>query len=239
MERGVPGNPFLRLIERGTITDLDGLRGAYRRLLIRTHPDRAGTDDLLPLHVSLGRHFEEACHLLEARAAAEACVPARVNPRRAFFQHLAVVEALDLPYAFHVDEHAGRIRGEKLLAAERLREWRPDLVPLYEAADLQLTALKRQKPSGPYLRHALALNVRPVLHNLTAYHLTGRGLYRRQIRQNLVGVLDRLEGEGDSALVQFLRAMVDDMETNGPAAAGTRSRAAGLYSSRPMGNDGT
>jgi hypothetical protein len=36
-----------------------------------------------------------------------------------------------------------------------------------------------------------------VFHNIIAYHLTGNGFYRKQVKQNLKAMLQRLEARQD------------------------------------------
>jgi hypothetical protein len=65
----------------------------------------------------------------------------------------------------------------------------------------------------------LALNVRPLVHNLVAYHLTGRELYAKQAKQNLSAIMHRLTERSCIAFRDFLSMLLDDMK-NGPAVLG-------------------
>ena len=63
---------------------------------------------------------------------------------------------------------------------------------------------------------ALALNVRPLMYDLIAYHLTGQDLYAKQARQNLSGIKHQLAQKGCVALRGLLSLLLDDMK-NGAA----------------------
>jgi hypothetical protein len=69
---------------------------------------------------------------------------------------------------------------------------------------------------GPYLKHALALNVRPIYHNIIAFHLTGQGLYAKQAQQNISAVMHRLSEKGCHALHGFITFLFKDIK-NGAA----------------------
>ena len=105
------------------------------------------------------------------------------------------------------------LRGE---ATELFRAWNPYNVDLYKDAERQHQQIWAEKPSGPYLKHALAINIRPVLHNVASFHLTGRQVYKRQARQNITAILSRLEEERHTAFRDYLSLLIGDME-NGPA----------------------
>lgn len=76
--------------------------------------------------------------------------------------------------------------------------------------------LKTEKPRGPYLKYALALNIRPVIYSVVSFHLTGQEIYARQSRQNLGAILQRLQDRGCTALQRFLAFMIEDLR-NGAA----------------------
>ena len=58
--------------------------------------------------------------------------------------------------------------------------WKGEYGRLYSDSDRDYDRLKTERPSGPYMKHALAVNVSPVFHNIVAYHLTGMPLYKKQ-----------------------------------------------------------
>ena len=101
-------------------------------------------------------------------------------------------------------------------ATDEISAWNEELATLYGRADKEYLRIKTEKPMGPYLKHALALNVRPLVHNIIAYHLTGRELYAKQAKQNLSGIMHRLTENGCVALREFLTLLLDDLK-NGPA----------------------
>ena len=207
-------NAFLRLIESGRIQSSDGLKAAYRKAIMKTHPDAAGSNKYLESYLKLRIHYEEAKGYLEKTRNIRSIQ--EDNHRLAFFEKLNQIESLEMPYAFHPDEHRDELLRLKKSATNEISGWKGDLAALYGRADKEYVRIKTEKPRGPYLRHALALNIRPLFHNLIAYHLTGRELYAKQAKQNLAAILQRLTDNGSLALREFLAVLLDDMK-NGPA----------------------
>ena len=121
-----------------------------------------------------------------------------------------------MPYAYHPDENREQLRLLRKAALDEISGWKRELATLYREADKEYVRIKTEKPMGPYMKHALALNVRALVHNLIMYHLTGRELYSKQARQNLSGIMHRLIENGCVALREFLTLLLDDMK-NGPA----------------------
>ena len=121
-----------------------------------------------------------------------------------------------MPYAFHPEENLEKLVVAKKAAANELEQWRKDLAGLYSRADTEYVRIKTEKPMGPYLKHAVALNIRPLVHNLITFHLTGRDLYAKQARQNLSGIMHQLGENHCVALREFLSLLLDDMK-RGPA----------------------
>ena len=66
------------------------------------------------------------------------------------------------------------------------------------------------------MKHALALNIRPIIHNIVAFHLTGQEVYARQSRQNLNAIMQKLADQGWNALYGLLTFMIEDLK-NGAA----------------------
>jgi len=117
-----------------------------------------------------------------------------------------------MPYSYHKDENREKLDLAKKTAMDELLGWRKDLVELYRCADKEYVGIKNLSPMGPYLTHALALNVRPLMHNLIEYHLTGRDLHAKQARQNISGIMHRLTVKGCVALCEFLSILLEDMK---------------------------
>ena len=211
-------NPFIRLIATGRISSLAQLKSAYRRLLIKSHPDAVGSDRLLDLHVSFSSSYQEARRVLEdslpARYGSIGTAP--TDHRLAYYQALQMLERIDKPYSFHRQKNLPRIMERKAQARFHFCQWNPAEQALYDEADRNYDLLKTEKPSGPYMKNALAVNVSPVFHNIIAYHLTGETFYRNQVKQNLPAVLQKLVEHDCMALKVFIELLIDDMR-NGPA----------------------
>jgi hypothetical protein len=212
------GNILIELIKQGKIQSLDGLRRTYRKIVMKTHPDAIGTDALLGRYLEFSQYYEEAKDYLQSKEEpAEADKNIGVaNHRLAFFQQLNIIETLEMPYAFHPDQNEEKLAFAKREGRHELRAWRPEWAELYVKAERQLSAIKHSKPMGPYMKHALGLNLRPLLHNLIAFHLTGKTIYGKMAKQNLSGIMHRLEEEGYGAAKEFLSLLIGDLQ-NGPA----------------------
>ena len=215
------GNVLIELIQAGKVLTSADLKSAYHAVVMKTHPDAAGSDRYLDNYLKLNDQYAEARAFLAALADSrpDAGPPADTNHRLAFFEQLHVIESLELPYTFHPRENAGELLRARKAAHDAISGWRIDLAKLYLIADKEYVRIKTEKPMGPYLRHALALNVRPLVHNLIAYHLTARELYARQARQNVSGIMHQLAENGCPNLREFLSLLLTDMN-NGAAVLG-------------------
>jgi hypothetical protein len=181
---------------------------------MRTHPDAAGSDKYLDRYLQLGLEYEEARIYLAQLQRAQGDFDNHItkNRRLAFFKQLRLIESLEMPYAFHPQENLEKLLLAKKTAMNELQHWRKDLAELYSRADEEYVRIKSEKPMGPYLKHALALNVRPLVHNLVGFHLTGRDLYAKQAKQNLSGIMHQLGENHCFALREFLYVLLDDMK---------------------------
>jgi len=180
-------------------------------------PDAAGSNEYLETFLSLSSQYAEAkLYLSRLNTQTEVARPVRGNHRLTFFRQLDVIESLELPYAWHQDENRDALGAARRAARDALRHWKADWIELYQDADQELVRIKQQRPRGPYLKHALALNIRPLMHDLIGFHLTGRDLYAKQARQNLAGIMHQLNVNGCLRLQQFLSCLIEDTN-EGPA----------------------
>ena len=211
-------NPFIYLIQGGRITCLEDLKQSYRKIVMKTHPDAIGNSDKSDEFVTFSSFYEEAKQFLfkAAKGTTKGISVSRTSPRLQFYQRLKRIESLDMPYAFHRNEHQTEIGLLRAEATKLFKTWSPHNVDLYKVAEGQHQQIWTQKPSGPYMKHALALNIRPVLHNVIFFHLTGRPVYKRQARQNIKAIMARLDEEGYTAFRVYLSLLIKDMES-GPA----------------------
>jgi|APFre7841882654_1041346.scaffolds.fasta_scaffold142806_2 hypothetical protein len=211
-------NVLLQLIETGRIQTFDGLKAAYRKAIMKTHPDAVGSDKYLESYLKLRSQYDEAKTYFAKFQSTQDNQDEieNTNHRLSFFEKLNQIETLEMPYAFHPEENFDQVVTLRKAAMEEISGWKQELAALYRRADQEYLRLKTEKPMGPYLKHALALNVRPLVHNIIAYHLTGRELYAKQAKQNLSGIMQRLTENGCVALRDFLTLLLDDLK-NGPA----------------------
>jgi hypothetical protein len=211
-------NPLIQLITEGRIATLADLKETYHRLVMQTHPDAVGSDKLLKKFLEFNDHYEEAKGYLVQPAQEQylSIETNSVNHRLGFYKQLHLIESLEIPYAFRSEENQECIRTAKQCAIRELSVWRPDIVDLYTQADAEHSRIKREKPSGPYLKHALALNIWPIIHNVIAFQLTGQEVYTKQSRQNLSAIMQKLTERGFLSLHRLLTFMIGDLK-NGAA----------------------
>jgi hypothetical protein len=211
-------NVLLNYINEGKITNIDELKRLYRRIVLKTHPDSIGSNQLVNKFIEFSKYYEEARALLGSNIAdspitTEERIP---NHRLYFFQALQVLETLELPYTQDKQTKKTKIDTIKHETYAHFINWKGDYAELYKLADSEYDSIKKEKPRGPYMKHALYLNLRPVFHNIIAYHLSGSPLYQRQIKQNLAAIMLRLEEKQYFSLRDYLRFLIADMN-NGPA----------------------
>jgi hypothetical protein len=211
-------NVLIQLIVDGRIRTLEDLRSTYHKLAMQTHPDAVGSDKLVRKFLEFSDQYEEAKAFL-LRSTEDRKLPGEgsaTNHRLEFYKELHLIESLEMPYAFHSDENQESIVAAKQRAVSALSLWKPTVVDLYGKADSEHLSIKREKPRGPYMKHALALNIRPIIHNIVAFHLTGQEVYARQSQQNLNAIMQKLADQGWNALYGLLTFMIEDLK-NGAA----------------------
>ena len=211
-------NVLIQLIVDGRIRTLEDLRATYHKLAMQTHPDAVGSDKLVRKFLEFSDQYEEAKAYLAKSIKDQGFSPedSRTNYRLEFYKQLHLIESLEMPYAFHSDENQQAITAAKQIAIWALSQWKPAVVGLYGKADSDHLSIKREKPRGPYLKHALALNIRPIIHNIVAFHLMGQEVYARQSQQNLNAIMQKLADQDWNALHGLLTFMIEDLK-NGAA----------------------
>ena len=127
-------NVFLKAITEGTIRNLQQLKSSYRTLVMRTHPDALGSDQLIEKFMALSSNYQEARAFLEAGiySPSPTTTAAGNNSRLAFFQALQRLQVLDVPYTFHRAENLQVIAQTKRHTRECL-----DLPRIHGHADKQ------------------------------------------------------------------------------------------------------
>jgi hypothetical protein len=211
-------NALIQLIVDGRIRTLEDLRATYHKLAMQTHPDAVGSDKLVRKFLEFSDQYEEAKAYLAQSISDHNLLPegSKTNYRLEFYRQLHLIESLEMPYAFHSDENQESVRVAKQLVIAALSQWKPAVVDLYVKADSDHLSIKKEKPRGPYLKHALALNIRPIIHNIVAFHLTGQEVYARQSQQNLNAIMQKLADQGWNSLHGILTFMIEDLK-NGAA----------------------
>jgi hypothetical protein len=211
-------NILMKLILSGTIQSIENLKGLYHKIIMKTHPDAVGSNLHLEKYLELHGQYEEALAYL-VKSNQTQSISDKIdykNHRLSFFQHLNLIESMEMPYAFHPEENIDQLFSSKNTAKVELSKWRIELLKLYINADKEYVKIKTEKPMGPYLKHALALNVRPLVHNIIGYHITGRKLYAKQAKQNQSAIMHQLTENGCLSLRDFLSILIEDMN-NGAA----------------------
>jgi hypothetical protein len=218
-------NPLIRLISEGKINNLQQLKKTYRILVMKTHPDSVGSTRLVEGYLSLSSYYEEARRVFENvnGLPKEVREVIEKNHRLAYYQILQRLELIDKPYSFHWLQNSKKIKKLKDEAYFHFITWNGRYEQLYKDADQDYDRLKSGMPLGPYMKHALAINVSPVFHNIISYHLTGMMFYKRQVNQNLKAILQKLVAEKCQALNEFIELLIRDMN-NGPAVFGEGKR---------------
>ncbi len=211
-------NVLLKYIHDGRIKSIDELRRIYRRIVLKTHPDSIGSNRLVNKFIEFSNFYEEARAIFDSNTNGSPSINERIpNHRLCFFQAMRILESLESPYTIQDQEtKKRRIELIRIEAYAHFADWKGDLVGLYELATNEYDLIKKQKPRGPYMKHALYFNLRPVFHNIVAYHLTGSSIYQRQIKQNLAAVMLRLEEIQYFSLRDYLQFLIKDMDM-GPA----------------------
>jgi hypothetical protein len=212
-------NPFIRFVDQGNIRNLDDLKRLYRRMVMHTHPDAVGSDRLVDRYIEYSNFYEEAKDRFTAAESAAGIEPHRPPEsfRLLFYKEFYRLERIDRPDAFNKHYHTREeIQAAKQRTNEYFFKWKPECIDLYRQADVIYNQIKKEKPRGPYRKHALLFNLGPVFHNILSYQLTGLQFYRKQLKQNFAGVMHQLEKRNFEKLIEYIELLVQDME-HGPA----------------------
>jgi len=208
-------NIFIKYIKEGRIKSLEDLKRAYHQIIMKTHPDAVGSDELVEKFIAYSNYYEEAVNAILSIANIQE--PEKgINYRYQFYKELYIFEKLDKPYAFHRNDNLHEIEQAKAKAYDNLTKWNSDYSELFKLADTDYEQIKREKPRGPYMKYALLFNVVPVFHNIISYQLTGLTFYKKQVKQNLSSIYYQLEQRHLNKLVEYIQFLIEDME-NGPA----------------------
>jgi hypothetical protein len=212
-------NIFVKYIREGRIRSVDELKSYYRQIVMKTHPDIVGSDRLVEQYIEYGKQYSEARAMMqtEANYPDTAAEEHSVSYRLLFYREFYHLERIDRPYAFNKHYHSEEeIELAKRRVHEYFSEWRGECIDLHTQAQEMYDRIKKQKPRGPYRKHALFYNLSPVFHNILSYQLTGSPYYRKQLAQNFDAVIYELERGGFDRLIEYIHFLMADMHF-GPA----------------------
>ena len=164
------------------------------------------------------KHYEDAkAHLAQTSSDIAASIEAYgTNHRLEFYKQLYLIESIETQDASQSD-YQESINTTKEIAIKALSEWKPGVVDLYVKADKEFITIKKEKPTGLYLKHSLALSIRPLIVNIVAFHLSGKEDYARQSRLSSSSIMQKLAGRGWRSLYGFITFIIEDLK-NGAAA---------------------
>jgi curved DNA-binding protein CbpA len=125
-------NVLLQLIETGRIQTLDGLKAAYRKAVMKTHPDAAGSNKYLESYLKLRSQSEEAKAYFARAQNTQANLDEAENRnhRLAFFEKLNQIETLEMPYTFNPEENFDRVVTLRKAATAEISAWNEELAAL-------------------------------------------------------------------------------------------------------------
>jgi curved DNA-binding protein CbpA len=215
-------NVFVKYIQEGRIHSLEELKSAYRKIVMKTHPDAVGSDDLVEKYIEYSNYYEEAKSLFSRTDYLDRHIEpsASTDYRLLFYKELYKLERIDKPYAFnkyYVTQTEIALARQR--AFEYFSKWKSGSIDLYERMQREYDRIKAEKPRGPYMKFAMLFNLSPVFHNITSYQMTGLIFYKKQLKQNLSAIIAKLEERRMEGLVEFIRLLIVDMEY-GPAIRG-------------------
>ncbi|MBI4976718.1 MAG: hypothetical protein HZC28_04510 [Spirochaetes bacterium] len=217
-------NIFTPLIDSGRITDIAGLKKAYRRIALKTHPDRAGSDRYVEDFIRLKDSFREAEEYLQQKHEKPAAV-SKIEPepdhRFLFYVALKKIDALESPYYLDKDMLEAELAEANADALRHFAAWkgRTDLFEKAMREYGQLKTEKRQNTLAQLRKPLLYQNIKPVLFNIIYYHITASGYYRMQTKRIIAPVLRLLEQREMHALKEYMELLFADLG-NDPAVFG-------------------
>ena len=211
-------NVFSRYIDQGRIRSLADLKKCYRKIVMRTHPDAVGSDKLVDQYIEYSNFYEEAKdRITKEKRKREVEVIDSKNYRLLFYKEFYKLERIDKPYVFNKYYNTDKeIELTKRRTFEYFSKWKGNHIELYKQANDIYDQIKKEKPMGPYRKHALLFNLSPIFHNILSYQLTGLRFYRKQLRQNFAGIMYQLEKRNFDKMIEYIQFLIDDME-RGPA----------------------
>lgn len=204
-------NVFIKYIDQGRIKSLSDLKKYYRQIVMRTHPDAIGSDKLVDQYIEYSNFYAEAVDRITKKE-----IEANKNNknyRLLFYKEFFKLERIDQPYAFN--KHYNTVKEIELTKQrtfEYFSKWKENHIELYRKATDIYDQIKKEKPTGPYRKHALLFNLSPIFHNILSYQLTGLQFYRKQLKQNFAGIMYQLEKRKFDKLIEYIQFLIDDME---------------------------
>lgn len=204
-------NVFIKYIDQGRIKSLSDLKKYYRQIVMRTHPDAIGSDKLVDQYIEYSNFYAEAVDRITKKEIEANKI--NKNYRLLFYKEFFKLERIDQPYAFN--KHYNTVKEIELTKQrtfEYFSKWKENHIELYRKATDIYDQIKKEKPTGPYRKHALLFNLSPIFHNILSYQLTGLQFYRKQLKQNFAGIMYQLEKRKFDKLIEYIQFLIDDME---------------------------
>ena len=204
-------NVFIKYIDQGRIKSLSDLKKYYRQIVMRTPPDAIGSDKLVDQYIEYSNFYAEAVDRITKKEIEANKI--NKNYRLLFYKEFFKLERIDQPYAFN--KHYNTVKEIELTKQrtfEYFSKWKENHIELYRKATDIYDQIKKEKPTGPYRKHALLFNLSPIFHNILSYQLTGLQFYRKQLKQNFAGIMYQLEKRKFDKLIEYIQFLIDDME---------------------------
>lgn len=214
-------NIFISLIQNNKIHDQDELKSAFRIIAKQTHPDTVGSDRHVQKFLRIKDFYEDAKRYLKTETAEPHAPPLSVeeNYRFLFFRELYRINTLELSNKKNSTHGEERIASCYEKMKMHFKHWKKADYTLFIDAYDEYRVIRSQKHKNDLAnlrKPSLYKNLRPLLFNMSYYHITGSIFYFKQLKRNLDAILLRLEQNQFFALKRFLSLLIEDSE-KGPA----------------------
>jgi hypothetical protein len=209
-------NPFLHYLENKNL-EVHDLKLLYRELLKKTHPDTAGSEKYLKEFLNLKEDYEEALYIINKGS------PREIPLRYKFFLILNELENLELPANRNKKNKIVIVQKEQLLRKCDISWLNGIDCETYRKALDEYSRIRRKKPYNDlhHLRKPVFYEIlRPWLHNLCHYHLTGKSYFINTLERSWLKIIPSFTDNSRERIKlefsDFLKALYKDYK-KGPA----------------------